>query len=155
MLICYSCHDIVDFHLNLNVIYRYLGKNVMKLVFALVLPCLLSACAGVKFNTNVSPGITEHVQGSVNASKVIEYSAEEIQRYQSSNLGPLVASSCQEEVTSPKPSKYQIKHNLKYQTQQLGGNGFVMMECRHQAFPRCTAYLECRALAYTVDYDGR
>ncbi|MCJ8305005.1 hypothetical protein [Shewanella sp.] len=124
----------------------------MKILVVLLLPVLLSACSGIKFKSNISPDLAEYVQDSVAADKVIEYSVEEIQRYQSSGLGLLIASSCQQGVNSPKPSKYSIKHDLKYQTQGVGGNGYVIMECSNDFYPGCYAYLECRALAFDIDF---
>ena len=124
----------------------------MKVLVVLLLSVLLSACSGVKFKSNISSDLAEQVQDSVNADKVIEYSAEEIQRYQSNGLGLLVASSCQQGMNYPKPSKYTIKRDLKYQTQGAGGNGYVIMECSHDSYPGCYAYLECQALAYDIDF---
>ncbi|WP_076414369.1 hypothetical protein [Shewanella sp. UCD-KL12] len=126
----------------------------MKTFVLSLLAVSISACSGVKFQTNMSPDINEHIQSAASADKVIEYSAEEIQRYRADSLGLLVSSFCQSDLNSPKPSRYSLKQDLKYQTQKAGGNGFVVMECIDNPYPGCNAFLECRALAYSVSYDG-
>ena len=126
----------------------------MKIAALLFIAVFVSACSGVKFKTTISPDIADHVQSSGNADKVIEYSVEEIQRYNAESLGLLVSSSCQSDPNSPKPSNYSIRRDLKYQTQKVGGNGFVVMECNDNPYPGCWAFLECRALAYSVSYDS-
>ena len=124
----------------------------MRILVVLILSGCITACSGVRFQSNISPDLAEHVQSVANADKVVEYSVEELQRYQARDLGLLVASSCQQEPHSAKPSKYTIKRDLKYQTQNVGGNGFVIMECSNDRYAGCYAYLECKALAYAIDF---
>lgn len=123
--------------------------NQLKCFIIFVTVIGLTACQGVRFNTNLTP---DYVVDSYEISKVIEYSAEEVYNYDSQMLGDVSASYCQT-LNSPAPSYSKVVDALKYKVQQLGGNGVVIMECsKEDPFASCKARLECRALAYEVNF---
>ncbi len=123
----------------------------MKILVAAALVLSLSACHGIRLNTSMSPSVDE----SLRTYKVEEYSIAEIQRYKAESLGKVVSSFCRTWPTQPKPTESLLLGELKYKTQRLGGNGVVVMECvDHRLNTSCSDYLECRALAYRVDFDS-
>ncbi|ABV38642.1 conserved hypothetical protein [Shewanella sediminis HAW-EB3] len=123
--------------------------NLMKLLMTVFLLLSLSACNGIRLNT--IPSVDE----SLRTYKVQEYSIAEIQRYKAESLGKVVSSYCRTRPTQPKPTESFLLGELKYKTQRLGGNGVVIMECvDHRLNNSCNDYLECRALAYRVDFDS-
>ena len=108
-----------------------------------------TACQGVQFRTNVTPS---GVIDAYETSKVIEYSAEEVYNHDSQMIGDVVSSYCQT-LNTPAPVYSRVVENLKYKVQQIGGNGIVVMECsKEDPFAACISRLECRALAYEVNF---
>ncbi|RTR31703.1 hypothetical protein EKG39_13405 [Shewanella atlantica] len=123
--------------------------NLMKFLVTFFLLLSLSACNGIRLNT------TPSVDEALRTYKVEEYSIAEIQRYKAESLGKVVSSYCKTRPTEPKPTESLLLGELKYKTQRLGGNGVVIMECvDHRLNNGCNDYLECRALAYRVDFDS-
>lgn len=120
----------------------------MKYVF-LFLIFTVSACNGVRFNSSINPNVEE----SLKTHKVEEYSIAEIQRYQAKSLGQVTSSLCKTHPSQPTPTESLLLRDLKYKTQRIGGNGVVIMECvDHRINTSCNEFLECRALAYLVDF---
>lgn len=118
--------------------------------FAILLMLLgISACQGVQLHTNLTPS---KVVDAYEASKVVEYSVEEVYNHDSQMIGDVKASYCQT-INTPPPTYSKVVKNLKYKVQQIGGNGIVVMECtKEDPFASCVARLECRALAYAVKF---
>ncbi|PKG73564.1 hypothetical protein CXF86_16420 [Shewanella sp. GutCb] len=110
----------------------------------------LAGCQGVQFQSNVTP---EYVGDTLKATKVVEYSVEDIYSFDSQMIGDVASSYCQKAPNSPKPGYSMLLRDLKYKVQQLGGNGVVIMECTKQdPFAECSYFLECRALAYKINF---
>ena len=111
---------------------------------------LLSACSNFTFRTHISPDIAEVAGRSIDASNVSEFSVEEKSRRDKEMFGEIRASYCQKGLSNPAPSRSLLKTDLRYKTAELGGNGYAVMECFDTLDGGCSAYMECRALAYTV-----
>ncbi len=123
--------------------------NQFKFVVILAATISLVGCQGVGFRTNLTPA---YVVDSYETSKVVEYSAEEVYNHDSQMIGDVRAAYCQT-LSNPAPSYAQVVDVLKYKVQQLGGNGIVVMECsKVDPLASCKARLECRALAYEVNF---
>ncbi|ACA84921.1 hypothetical protein [Shewanella woodyi] len=110
---------------------------------------LLSACSNLTFRTHISPEIGDVAARSIAASDVREFSVEEMSRREKEFLGEIRSSYCQAGLSKPSPSRSLLATDLRYKTVGLGGNGYTVMEC-FDSNAGCNAYLECRALAYTV-----
>ncbi|MEZ9200039.1 hypothetical protein [Shewanella sp. 10N.286.54.B9] len=124
-------------------------ENHIKYLAILLMVLGMTACQGVQFRTNLTPS---YVVDAYEASKVVEYSVEEVYNHDSQMIGDVNASYCQT-INTPPPVYSKVVDNLKFQVQQIGGNGIVVMECtKEDPFAACIARLECRALAYEVKF---
>ncbi|MCG9728352.1 hypothetical protein L1D44_00565 [Shewanella sp. Isolate13] len=123
--------------------------NQLKLIFLIAALMGMTACQGVRFNTNLTP---EMVVDKYQASQVVEYTAEEVYNHDSQMIGDVSAAYCQR-VNTPPPNYSGIIEMLKYKVHKIGGNGIVVMECaKDNPYAACIAHLECRALAYEVNF---
>ena len=124
-------------------------ENHLKFLISFFVAACVTGCQGVSFHTNLTP---DYVVDTYEASKVVEYSAEEVYNHDSQMIGDVSASYCQT-LNTPAPSYSKVVDALKYKVQRLGGNGIVIMECsKENPFASCEARLECRALAYEVNF---
>lgn len=123
--------------------------NHIKNIVTLGVLLALTACQGVRFNSNITP---DFIVDAYETNKVVEYSAEEVYSHDSQMIGDVTSSYCQT-VNTPPPVYSKVVDNLKYKAQQIGGNGIVVMECsKEDPYSTCLARLKCRALAYEVHF---
>jgi|GEM_PF-5116980 len=110
----------------------------------------LTACQGIRITSNLTP---DNVGDALQTYKVEVYSVEEIYNYDSQMVGDVRSSFCQVLLGGPRPTRSMILGDLKYKVQQLGGNCIVVMECSTpDPYGECRQYIECRALAFEVDF---
>ncbi|GIU37593.1 hypothetical protein L2719_20250 [Shewanella schlegeliana] len=123
--------------------------NQLKFIFLTLALIGMTACQGVRFNTNLTP---EFAVDKYQTSQVVEYTAEEVYNHDSQMIGEVSAVYCQR-INTPAPIYSSIIETLKYKVQKIGGNGIVVMECsKDNPYAACIAHLECRALAYEVNF---
>lgn len=67
-------------------------ENHLKFLLSFVVAACVTACQGLSLHTNLTP---DYVVNSYEASKVVEYSAEEVYNHDSQMIGDVSASYCQ------------------------------------------------------------
>ncbi|AFU98677.1 hypothetical protein [Simiduia agarivorans] len=109
---------------------------------------VLTGCNGMSFSTNVG----EYVTGSVKSTAVVEYSKEDIVKYNADALGLIEASECQPKPGDAPVSKQSLVKAMKLQVLDKGGNGLVVERCGTEPTAACNEYLTCWGMAYSVPY---
>lgn len=108
----------------------------------------LTGCNGMSVSTNVG----EYATQSAKSTLVVEYSKEDIVKYNADALGLIEASECQPKPADAPVSKQSLVKAMKLQVLDKGGNGLVIERCGTEPIAACNEYLSCWGMAYSVPY---
>ena len=110
----------------------------------------LLGCADI--STNIGDYGHTKVTKEISRTVVREVTRDQIWQLQHKPLGLVVSNYCQERPRDWMPSTQSVKTGLKQSVLSVGGNAMVFDRCyRDTTSGSCHLYVECAALAYSVD----